>query len=119
MVTIYGLEKCDTCGKARRWLDRAGVEHRFVDYKANPVPADTLKGWAKALGWDALINRSGTTWRKLPEPRRQAASDAEFVVLVRDHPVLVRRPVAVLPDGTVFTGFSDKLYRERFGKAHG
>ena len=114
MITLYGLDKCDTCAKARKWLDRFGVEYRFVDYKRDPVPGETLKGWAKALGWDKLINRSGTTWRALPEPRRQAASDPEFVLLVRDHPSLVRRPVVVMPDGEVFTGFSDALYKQRF-----
>ena len=113
-ATMYGLEKCDTCRKARRWLDTHGVEHRFVDYKANPVPGETLKAWAKAHGWESLINRSGTTWRNLPSIRRQPGSEAEWILLVRDHPSLVRRPVLVREDGTTTLGFTDKLYKSLF-----
>ena len=114
MVTIYGLDKCDTCAKARRWLDRHAVAHRFVDYRREPIAADTLKSWAKAHGWDALVNKSGTTWRALPPIRRAPGSDAEWLVLLRDHPSLLRRPVIVLDDGTMKQGFSDKLYAGLF-----
>ncbi len=114
MLTLYGLDKCDTCAKARKWLDRFGIEHQFVDYKASPVPGDVLKGWAKALGWERLINRAGTTWRALPEARRSPGSDAEYVLLVRDHPSLVRRPVVVMPDGGVHVGFGDSLFKRLF-----
>jgi Spx/MgsR family transcriptional regulator len=115
LITLYGLGKCDTCAKARKWLDRFGVAHRFVDYKTNPVSGEMLRGWAATLGWDKLINRSGTTWRNLPDARKQPASDAEYVLLVRDQPSLVRRPVVVMPGGEVFTGFSDALYQQKFG----
>jgi Spx/MgsR family transcriptional regulator len=117
MVTMYGLEKCDTCTKARRWLDTRGIAHAFVDYKAKPVPGETLKAWAKALGWEALVNRSGTTWRNLPAIRRQPGSEAEWILLVRDHPSLIRRPVLVRDDGRVTLGFTDKLYKSIFAEA--
>jgi Spx/MgsR family transcriptional regulator len=117
MVTVYGLDKCDTCAKARKWLDRYEVAHRFVDYKANPLPAEKLKAWAKGRGWETLINRSGTTWRNLPPIRRQPGTEAEWILLVRDHPSLVRRPVLERADGSVTLGFTDKLYKSIFTAA--
>ena len=72
MTTIlYGLSNCDTCRKARKWLDRFGVEHRFVDYRDERQPPDTLLAWRDALGgWDAMVNKSSTTWRNLPQARK-------------------------------------------------
>ncbi len=112
-VTIYGLANCDTTKKALKWLERRGVAVEFVDYRAKPIAADLLKAWAAKLGWTALINRQSTTWRQLPEPRKQAASDPEFVVLVRDHPQLVKRPVLVRGDEVVL-GFTNGLYEKLF-----
>jgi Spx/MgsR family transcriptional regulator len=114
-ITLYGLDKCDTCKKARNWLDRRKVEHRFVDYRAHPIPAVTLKEWAPALGgWERLVNRSGTTWRALPDARKSPGSAAEWTLLIKEHPALIRRPVAVLEDGSVHQGFSDALYGNLF-----
>lgn len=116
LPVIYGLAACDTCRKARNWLTRKNVVHRFVDYREHRVPAETLKAWARDLGgWDRLINRQSTTWRNLPEARRQAASDPEYTLLVKEYPQLVRRPVLVLPDGRVQIGFTDKLYAALLG----
>lgn len=70
-LTLYGLDNCDTCRKARSWLKRFDIAHDFIDYRAERIPAETLKGWAAKLGgWDKLINRASTTWRSLPEPRK-------------------------------------------------
>jgi Spx/MgsR family transcriptional regulator len=114
-IEAYGLKKCDTCRKARNWLDRRGVEYRFIDYREEPVAAETLRAWAQAVGgFDALVNRSGTTWRALPATRRTPGSAAEWTLLIREHPALVRRPVLVLDDGSVHLGFSDKLYAGLF-----
>ena len=113
-VRVYGLANCDTCRKARKWLDRFGVAHEFVDYREHPIDAATLKGWAAALGWDTMINRASTTWRNLPPPRKQAASDAEWVVLLRDHPALLRRPIVVIDDDSPTFGFSDNAFMRRF-----
>lgn len=115
-VTLYGLTQCSTCQKAIKWLQRNAVEHRFVDYRAQPVDAMTLKDWASQLGgFDKLINRSGMTWRSLAPTRKTPGSDAEWLLLIREYPALVRRPVSVLTDGSIHVGFSDKLYQDSFG----
>ena len=116
MTTIYGLDTCDTCRKARNWLARKGVDFTFVDYRAQRVPVATLKEWAHTVGgWDKLVNKSSTTWRSLPDARKSPGSDAEWTLLIKEHPALVRRPVAVLDDGRVEQGFSDTLYSKLFG----
>jgi Spx/MgsR family transcriptional regulator len=118
MATLYGLKNCDTCRKARKWLDRFGVAHAFVDYRDQPQPAATLLAWRDALGgWDELVNKSSTTWRKLPANRRSPGSDAEWKLLLREHPQLIRRPVVVTGDGVVSQGFTDNAFKQRFGVA--
>jgi Spx/MgsR family transcriptional regulator len=114
-LTLYGLDKCDTCKKARNWLDRHQVAYTFIDYRAQPIPAAMLKEWAPALGgWDKLVNRSGTTWRSLPEGRKSPGSAAEWTLLIKEYPALIRRPLTVLADGSVHQGFSDKLFGRLF-----
>jgi Spx/MgsR family transcriptional regulator len=116
MNHVYGLDTCDTCRKARNWLQRFGLPHQFVDYRAQRVPADTLKDWAAQLGgWDKLVNRASTTWRQLPEARKSPASDPEWTLLIKEHPALVKRPVLVTADGAVSVGFTDNAWKLRFG----
>ncbi|MGA9341833.1 MAG: Spx/MgsR family RNA polymerase-binding regulatory protein [Rhodanobacteraceae bacterium] len=114
-ITMYGLDKCSTCDKARKWLDRHGVAHRFVDYREHPVAPAQLKAWAeKAGGWEKLVNRSSMTWRALPDNRKTPASDPEWLLLIREYPALVRRPLLVLEDGRVVQRFTDKQYKTLF-----
>jgi len=116
VTTLFGLSNCDTCKKARNWLQRFGVAHAFVDYRDNRQPAATLADWAKqAGGWDALINKSSTTWRQLPPTRKTPGSDAEWQLLLKEHPQLIRRPVVVMDDGTMTQGFSDNGFKKLFG----
>lgn len=115
-VTVYGLKTCDTCRKARKWLDRFGVEYRFVDYREQPVTGDTLQAWAGQLGgWEKLVNKSSTTWRNLLPQRKNPGSDPEWKLLIREHPALVRRPLVVLEDGRVSVGFKDNGFKQLFG----
>src|SRR5690606_10670349 len=79
MTTLYGLNNCDTCRKARKWLDRFGIAHGFVDYRDDKPGPDTLVEWAGKLGgFEAMVNKSSTTWRQLPDNRKTAGSDAEW-----------------------------------------
>ena len=116
MTTIYGLKNCDTCKKALNWLTRFGIPHVFVDYRDARQPAETLLAWKDAAGgWDALVNKSSTTWRQLPPNRKTPGSDAEWKLLLKEYPQLLRRPVVVLEDGTVSQGFSDNGFKKLFG----
>ena len=112
---VYGLEKCDTCKKARNWLDRKQVAHEFIDYREHRVAPATLKEWAgQAGGWEKLVNRSSTTWRALPDARKTPGSDAEWTLLIKEYPALVRRPVLVMEDGAITQGFTDNAYKRLF-----
>lgn len=112
---VYGLNNCDTCRKARKWLDAHHVAFDFIDYRAEPVDATTLQGWASAVGgWAKLVNRASTTWRALPEADKTPASDTDWLVLVLAHPTLVKRPVLVTADGQTRVGFSETAYAQHF-----
>lgn len=116
MTTLYGLNNCDTCRKARKWLDRFGVAHTFVDYRDDKPTPETLVGWAAhAGGFDTLVNKSSTTWRQLPEHRKAPGSEAEWKLLLHEYPQLIRRPVVVTDDGAFSQGFSDNGFKQRFG----
>ena len=115
-TTIHGLKNCDTCRKAMKWLDRFGVAYTFVDYREHkPAPETLVEGAGQAGGFDALVNKSSTTWRQLPDNRKAPGSQAEWKLLLREYPQLVRRPVVVTDDGGFSQGFSDNGCKRRFG----
>jgi arsenate reductase (glutaredoxin) len=98
VVTLYGIANCDTVKKARAWLKANGVEYRFHDYKVSGVEPERLNRWCGELGWQALLNRAGTTFRQLPEPQRQDLSRESAVALMLAQPsVIKRRVVESLP----------------------
>ncbi len=114
-IELYGLNNCDTCRKARKWLDRQAIDYRFIDYREQPSTPAMLKTWADAVGgFDSLINRSSTTWRNLPPSRKTPGSVAEWNLLIREYPALVKRPVLVMAEDKVQLGFNDKLYAGLF-----
>jgi Spx/MgsR family transcriptional regulator len=116
MLTLYGLENCDACKKARNWLKRFGVEHQFIDYRAHRIEPAALKAWAAQLGgWDKLINRASTTWRALPGSRKTPGSDPEWTLLIKEYPALVKRPVVAAADGAISVGFTDNGFKKQFG----
>jgi Spx/MgsR family transcriptional regulator len=114
MIAMHGLERCDTCRKARAWLDQRGVPYRFNDYRDQPAEDRGLLAYARQLGWGRLVNRASRTWRDLPESARAPQSDADWLDLVRAHPTLIRRPLLVFPDGTASAGFSATRYASLF-----
>ncbi len=94
MIILYGIPNCDTVKKARAWLTAQGLVHEFHDFKKAGVPADRLAAWEAALGWEKLLNRKGTTWRKLdPQEQAGAVDAASAHALMRAQPSLIKRPV--------------------------
>jgi arsenate reductase len=108
-VTIHGIRNCDTMKKARAWLEDHGVAYAFHDYKAAGIDRATLEGWARQLGWKALLNRAGTTFRKLPEAEKQALTEARAIALMLAQPAMIKRPVLV-QGGAVLVGFDPARY---------
>ena len=109
MITMYGIRNCDTVKKARAWLDARGVAYAFHDYKASGIDAARLESWCAELGWEALLNRAGTTFRKLAESDRQQLDAARAKALMLAHPSLIKRPVLDLGSRRL-VGFSPVLY---------
>jgi arsenate reductase len=112
-ITIYGIRNCDTMKKARAWLDAAGIAYAFHDYKASGIDRRRVEGWASQVGWEALLNRTGTTFRKLPESDRAALSEEKAITLMLAQPSMIKRPV--LETGKrVLVGFRPAEYQEAF-----
>lgn len=106
-TTVYGIPNCDTVKKARDWLSAADIAYEFHDFKKAGVPDDALSDWLDALGWELLVNRKGTTWRKLDPVLQAATTDAASAMsLMRDHPSVIKRPVVRWSNGTLSVGFS-------------
>ena len=105
MITVYGIKNCDTCRKARKWLDAEGIAHEYHDFRADGLDKKTLSGWVATLGWETLLNRRGTTWRKLPESERDGLTPDSATALMLEHPTLIKRPVFDTGSDTL-VGFS-------------
>ena len=112
-VAIHGIKNCDTMKKARAWLEAHGVGHRFHDYKTEGLDRPTLDRWLTQVGWEVLLNRAGTTFRKLPDVAKQDLDQAKAVALMLEQPSMVKRPVLEV-DGKVTVGFSDAAYAKLF-----
>jgi Spx/MgsR family transcriptional regulator len=117
---LYGIPNCDTVKKARAWLAEQGVAYRFHDFKKAGVPEMRLPRWLEAMGWQTLLNRQGTTWRKLDETTKAAVQDeAAAVRLMHEQPSVIKRPVVDWPDGRSSVGFDAGDWRARLGQAAG
>jgi arsenate reductase len=113
-VTIYGIKNCDTMKKARAWLDGRGVAYAFHDYKAEGVDKARLEKWTKEVGWETLLNRAGTTFRKLPERDRENLTEKKAIALMLEQPSMIKRPV--LEGAAKLTvGFKPETYAKLFG----
>ena len=106
IIRVYGIPNCDTVKKARAWLTEQGLEHTFHDFKKQGVPAELLPQWCQAVGWEKLLNRQGTTWRKLdPALQAQAVDAASAMPIMQAQPSTIKRPVVQWPDGRTTVGF--------------
>ncbi len=114
MITLHGIPNCDTVKKARAWLGARGVAHAFHDFKKQGVPEAALDTWLASLGWEALLNRKGTTWRGLDDATRAAVVDAASArPALLAQPSLIKRPVVQWDDGTVTAGFDAADWQRR------
>ena len=113
MTTIYGIRNCDTMKKARTWLDAHGIDYAFHDYKTAGIAPATLAGWARQVGWETLLNRSGTTFRKLPEAEREGLDEAGAIGLMAANPSAIKRPVLAVGD-KLLVGFRPEAYAAAF-----
>ena len=105
-ILVYGIPNCDTVKKARGWLDEAQLAYRFHDFKKAGVPRDRLDAWSRAVGWTALVNRQGTTWRKLDPAEQATVRDAASAqALMHSQPSVIKRPVVEWAPGMVTVGF--------------
>jgi arsenate reductase (glutaredoxin) len=106
MTILYGIPNCDTVKRARDWLTSQGVAYEFHDFKKQGVPADHLAAWVQAAGWERVLNRKGTTWRKLPEAQQASVVDAASAqALMREQASVIKRPVVEWDDGRITVGF--------------
>ncbi|MFL5295907.1 MAG: ArsC family reductase [Phenylobacterium sp.] len=112
-ATLYGIRNCDTMKKAWTWLDQHGVAYGFHDYKKAGIDRAMLEAWAGSVGWETLLNRSGTTFRALPEDQKAGLTEAKAIDLMLAQPSMIKRPVLDL-DGGLTVGFKPEAYTEVF-----
>lgn len=112
-VTIYGIKACDTMKKARAWLDGRGVVYAFHDYKAEGIDRASLERWVAAMGWETVLNRAGTTFRKLPDADKAPLDAEKAIALMQAQPSMIKRPVLDV-DGRLLVGFRPDAYAAAF-----
>jgi arsenate reductase len=112
-ATIYGIKNCDTMKKARTWLDDHGVAYAFHDYKAEAIDGQRLQAWAKAVGWETLLNRAGATFRKLPDKDRVNVTEKKAIALMLAQPSMIKRPVLEV-GAKLIVGFKPETYAKQF-----
>ena len=110
-ITIYGIKNCDTMKKARTWLDKRGVTYAFHDYKAEGCDKPRLAAWAKAVGWETLLNKAGTTFKKLPEKDKEGITEKKAIALMLAQPSMIKRPVLDI-GGKLTVGFKPEIYEK-------
>ena len=114
MTTIYSIKNCDTMKKARAWLEAHKVAHAFHDYKTAGIDKATLEGWAKKVGWEVLLNRAGTTFKKLPDTDKDGLTEKKAIALMLAQPSMIKRPV-LEAKGKLTVGFKPEIYKALFG----
>ncbi|MBN8807035.1 MAG: ArsC family reductase [Sphingomonas sp.] len=114
MLTLYGIPNCDTVKKARAWLDARGTAYAFHDYKKAGVEEASLRRWIAVLGWETVLNRAGTTFRKLPDADRADLDADKAVALMLAQPSMIKRPI-VEGEGILLAGFKPEAWEAAFG----
>ena len=114
-ITIYGIKNCDTMKKARAWLDGHGVDYAFHDYKTAGIDRAHLEKWTKVAGWETMLNRAGTTFRKLPDADKADLDRDKAIALMLEHPSAIKRPVLDLGRGKLLVGFKPDNYAAAMG----
>jgi arsenate reductase (glutaredoxin) len=114
-ITIYGIKNCDTMKKARAWLDRRSVEYAFHDYKTAGIERAQLEEWVQKLGWETLLNRAGTTFRKLPDKDKNWLDAKKAIALMLAQPSMIKRPVLDLGRSKLLVGFAPDTYSAAIG----
>ena len=113
-ITIYGIKNCDTMKKARIWLDAHKVAYEFHDYKTAGIDKPVLESWAKKVGWEVLLNKAGTTFKKLPEAKKEKLDERKAIALMLDQPSMIKRPVLDI-GGKLTVGFKPEVYEKAMG----
>jgi arsenate reductase len=111
---IYGIKNCDTMKKARAWLDSHGVAYAFHDYKSAGIDKDKLRQWAGKVGWETLLNRAGTTFKKLPDADKEGLTETKALALMLAQPSMIKRPVFEA-GGKILVGFKPDVYAREVG----
>jgi arsenate reductase len=109
-ITIYGIKNCETMKKARAFLDKKRIDYDFHDYKTQGIERAKLEGWAKKAGWETLLNRAGTTFRKLPEKEKDGLTEKKAIALMLKQPSMIKRPVLEIGGGKILVGFKPEEY---------
>jgi Spx/MgsR family transcriptional regulator len=109
-ITIYGIKNCDTMKKACAWLDSHGVDYAFHDYKSVGIERERLERWAKKVGWEILVNRAGTTFKKLPDKDKDNVTEKKAIALMLAQPSMIKRPVLELGGRKLLVGFKPEDY---------
>ena len=109
-ITIYGIKNCDTMKKARAFLDKKALAYDFHDYKTQGIERARLEGWAKKAGWETLLNKAGTTFRKLPEKEKEDLTQKKAIALMLTQPSMIKRPVLETGGGKILVGFKPGDY---------
>ena len=113
MITVFGIKNCDTIKKARNWLTDQGIEYQFHDFRANGIDRDRIETWIQQAGWETVLKRRGTTWRKLDAAIQDTVNRDNVAALLAEHPAMIKRPVLDI-DGDISIGFKPDLYQSIF-----
>jgi len=109
VITLYGIKNCDTVKKARKWLDENVISYQFHDLRADGLTSEMIEPWIKSVGWETVLNKRGTTWRKLAPDTQQQVTEKNVIELLLGHPAMIKRPVLDV-DGNITIGFKADNY---------